>query len=150
LSVLPMVGDPAATTIAGRGIQFASEDRGATAVMERAGFSLWGARVCGDGAGGLLSWGSWRWREADGCGDFDFYVWLCEWVADGGGAGLLRDEPGWVVLQVWGGAERQVEDSGELALGAVGMDLFAVPVGELWAAAGLCDLCSAGLLHSYD
>jgi APA family basic amino acid/polyamine antiporter len=40
LSVLPMVGDPAATTIAGRGIQFASEDRVATAVMEQAGSSL--------------------------------------------------------------------------------------------------------------
>jgi basic amino acid/polyamine antiporter, APA family len=40
LSVLPMVGDPAATTIVGRGIQFASEDRVATAVMEQAGSSL--------------------------------------------------------------------------------------------------------------
>src|ERR1700729_3622894 len=36
LSVLPMVGDATATTIAGRGIQFASEDRVATAVMEQA------------------------------------------------------------------------------------------------------------------
>jgi basic amino acid/polyamine antiporter, APA family len=36
LSVLPMVGDPAAATIAGRGIQFAAEDRVATAVMEQA------------------------------------------------------------------------------------------------------------------
>jgi basic amino acid/polyamine antiporter, APA family len=38
LSVLPMAGDPAATTIAGRGIQFAAEDRVATAVMEQAGY----------------------------------------------------------------------------------------------------------------
>jgi basic amino acid/polyamine antiporter, APA family len=44
LSVLPMVGDPAATTIAGRGIQFASEDRVATAVMEQA-FAGSGARL---------------------------------------------------------------------------------------------------------
>lgn len=36
LSVLPLAGDPHATTIAGRGIQFATEDRVATAVMERA------------------------------------------------------------------------------------------------------------------
>jgi basic amino acid/polyamine antiporter, APA family len=36
LSVLPLAGDSAATTIAGRGIQFASEDRVATAVMEQA------------------------------------------------------------------------------------------------------------------
>ena len=36
LSVLPMVGDPAAASIVGRGIQFASEDRVATAVMEQA------------------------------------------------------------------------------------------------------------------
>jgi basic amino acid/polyamine antiporter, APA family len=34
LSVLPMAGSAAATTIAGRGIQFASQDRVATAVME--------------------------------------------------------------------------------------------------------------------
>jgi basic amino acid/polyamine antiporter, APA family len=49
LSVLPMAGDPAATTIAGRGIQFASEDRVATAVMEQAGSSL-GAAGAGFGA----------------------------------------------------------------------------------------------------
>jgi basic amino acid/polyamine antiporter, APA family len=36
LSVLPMAGNPMATTLAGRGIQFAAEDRVATAVMERA------------------------------------------------------------------------------------------------------------------
>ena len=34
LSVLPMAGDATATTVVGRGIQFASEDRVATAVME--------------------------------------------------------------------------------------------------------------------
>ncbi len=44
LSVLPMVGDPSATTIVGRGIQFASEDRVATAVMERA-FAGYGAKL---------------------------------------------------------------------------------------------------------
>jgi len=44
LSVLPMVGDPAATTIAGRGIQFAAEDRVATAVMESA-FAGMGAKL---------------------------------------------------------------------------------------------------------
>jgi APA family basic amino acid/polyamine antiporter len=44
LSVLPMAGDPAATTIAGRGIQFASEDRVATAVMEQA-FAGSGAKL---------------------------------------------------------------------------------------------------------
>jgi APA family basic amino acid/polyamine antiporter len=49
LSVLPMAGDPAATTIVGRGIQFASEDRVATAVMEQAGSSL-GAAGAGFGA----------------------------------------------------------------------------------------------------
>ena len=36
LSVLPMAGDPAATTIVGRGISYASQDRVATAVMEQA------------------------------------------------------------------------------------------------------------------
>jgi APA family basic amino acid/polyamine antiporter len=49
LSVLPMAGDAAATTIVGRGIQFASEDRVATAVMEQAGSSL-GAAGAGFGA----------------------------------------------------------------------------------------------------
>jgi basic amino acid/polyamine antiporter, APA family len=44
LSVLPLAGDPAATTIMGRGIQFASEDRVATAVMERA-FAGYGAKL---------------------------------------------------------------------------------------------------------
>ncbi|MDQ2835294.1 MAG: amino acid permease [Acidobacteriota bacterium] len=40
LSVLPLTGAPAAATIAGRGIEFASEDRVATAVMEQAGATL--------------------------------------------------------------------------------------------------------------
>jgi basic amino acid/polyamine antiporter, APA family len=44
LSVLPLAGDPAATTIMGRGIQFASEDRVATAVMDQA-FAGYGAKL---------------------------------------------------------------------------------------------------------
>ena len=44
LSVLPLAGDPHAMTIAGRGIQFAQEDRVATAVMERA-FAGSGAKL---------------------------------------------------------------------------------------------------------
>jgi APA family basic amino acid/polyamine antiporter len=44
LSVLPMAGDPAATTIMGRGIQHAAEDRVATAVMEQA-FAGSGAKL---------------------------------------------------------------------------------------------------------
>ncbi|MEO6806519.1 MAG: amino acid permease [Edaphobacter sp.] len=44
LSVLPMAGSPTATTIMGRGIQFASEDRVATAVMEHA-FAGYGAKL---------------------------------------------------------------------------------------------------------
>jgi APA family basic amino acid/polyamine antiporter len=44
LSVLPMAGSPIATTIAGRGIQFATQDRVATAVMESA-FGAIGARL---------------------------------------------------------------------------------------------------------
>lgn len=44
LAVLPLHGDPNATTIVGRGIQFASEDRVATAVMEQA-FAGYGARI---------------------------------------------------------------------------------------------------------
>lgn len=44
ISVLPLAGDPHATSIAGRGIQFATEDRVATAVMERA-FAGYGAKL---------------------------------------------------------------------------------------------------------
>ncbi|MGC9197421.1 MAG: APC family permease [Acidobacteriaceae bacterium] len=44
LTALPLVGNPAATTVTGRGIQFAAEDRVATAVMQLA-FSSVGAKV---------------------------------------------------------------------------------------------------------
>ncbi len=44
LAVLPLQGSATATTILGRGIQFASEDRVATAVMEQA-FAGYGARI---------------------------------------------------------------------------------------------------------
>jgi basic amino acid/polyamine antiporter, APA family len=50
LSVLPMAGSAAATTIAGRGIQFAAQDRVATAVMESA-FGAIGAKLM---AGAIL------------------------------------------------------------------------------------------------
>jgi basic amino acid/polyamine antiporter, APA family len=49
LSVLPMAGDPAATTVVGQGIKFAAEDRVATAVMEQAG-SHFGPAGAGFGA----------------------------------------------------------------------------------------------------
>jgi APA family basic amino acid/polyamine antiporter len=44
LSVLPLVGDPHGTTIMARGIQYASEDRVATAVMQVI-FGPWGAQI---------------------------------------------------------------------------------------------------------
>jgi len=44
LSVLPLAGDPHGTTLVERGIQFAQEDRVATAVMERA-FTGYGAKL---------------------------------------------------------------------------------------------------------
>jgi len=44
LSVLPLIGDPHGTTIVERGIQYAQEDRVATAVMERA-FTGYGAKL---------------------------------------------------------------------------------------------------------
>jgi APA family basic amino acid/polyamine antiporter len=44
LSVLPLAGSPEAATIAGRGIQFATQDRVATAVMESA-FGAIGAKL---------------------------------------------------------------------------------------------------------
>ncbi len=50
LAVLPMAGTPGATTLAGRGIAFAAEDRVATAVMESA-FAGFGAKLM---AGAIL------------------------------------------------------------------------------------------------
>ena len=50
LSVLPMAGSAGATTLAGRGIQFAAQDRVATAVMESA-FGSIGAKLM---AGAIL------------------------------------------------------------------------------------------------
>ncbi|QEE29070.1 amino acid permease [Terriglobus albidus] len=44
LAVLPLHGDPQGTTIVARGIQYASQDRVATAVMEQA-FSGYGSRI---------------------------------------------------------------------------------------------------------
>ena len=78
LSVLPLAGSADAATVAGRGIQFAAQDRVATAVME--------ADFC-----------RYR-READGGGDPDVHVWLCERHPSCGGSGLLRDEPGRILL----------------------------------------------------
>jgi len=48
LAVLPLAGDPQATMLAGRGIQFASEDRVATAVMQSA-FGPLGAKLMAAG-----------------------------------------------------------------------------------------------------
>ncbi len=68
-------------------------------------------------------------READGGGDSDLDVWVREWAAPGGGAGLLRDEPGWVVLQVRWKAERGTK----------------TPVNALWVQwAWTCLLCLSG------
>ncbi len=50
LSALPLLGDPSATTLTGRGIQYAAEDRVATAVME-AVFGSVGAKLM---AGAIL------------------------------------------------------------------------------------------------
>ena len=79
LSVLPMAGDASATTVAGRGIQFAAQDRVATAVMEAA-FGGVGAKLMAARDPGLD-------------------LRLREWDAAGGRARLLRDEPRRAVLQ---------------------------------------------------
>ncbi len=55
LAVLPMNGTAAATTLAGRGIAFAAEDRVATAVMESAASQIWAA---GAGFGAKLMAGA--------------------------------------------------------------------------------------------
>jgi hypothetical protein len=80
-------------------------------------------------------------------GDSDLDIWMRQWAAAGRCPGLLRDEPRRSVLQERRQAESKVEDTGELALGAVGMDVLVVSFGQLRATAGLRDLCRADLLH---
>ena len=134
LSVLPMVGDPAATTIVGRGIQFASEDRVATAVMEQAGSSLGAA-----GLGAKLM-----------------------------AAVILISTFGCVNGMLLAGARVYYAMSRDgLFFKSVGKlsEKSKTPANSLWmqwgwtcllcfrgamGSAGLCDLCGAGLLHSYD
>ena len=68
-------------------------------------------------------------READGGGDPDLDVRVREWDAAGGGAGVLRDEPGWAVLQ---GVGKLSAKTG-------------VPVNSLWVQwAWTCLLCLSG------
>jgi APA family basic amino acid/polyamine antiporter len=59
---------------------------------------------------------------------------------------LLRDEPRWAVLQERRQAESEVEYAGELAVGAVGVDVSAMPERKLWTVVGLRDFCGAGVL----
>jgi len=62
-----------------------------------AGDSVCVAGPCGHGGDGSGVWGDRR--EADGGGNFGVDVWVRQWNAAGRGAGVLRDEPGWLVLQ---------------------------------------------------
>ncbi len=78
--VLPMHGDPHGATALARGIQYASEDRVATAAL--------GAIFHSGGA------------QSDGGGDSHLHLRLCQWTDACRRARLLRDEPGRAVLQV--------------------------------------------------
>ena len=112
------------------------------------GNSVRGGGPGGDGGdGGRLRQSGF---EADGRSDPDFDVRMRERDAAGGGPGVLRDEPGRAVLQGCGQAEPEVECAGELAVGAVGVDVSAVCFGELRATAGLRGVRGADLLHPDD
>ena len=130
LSVLPMVGEPAATTIAGRGIQFAAEDRVATAVMEQA-FAGYGAKLM---AAAILV-------STFGC--------VNGMLLAGARVYYAMSQDGLFFKSV-GKLSEQTKTPVNSSLGAVGVDLSAVSVRELWAAAGLCDLCGVGVLYSDD
>jgi hypothetical protein len=117
LSVLPMMGDPAATTIAGRGIQYASEDRVATAVMEQA-FAGYGAKLM---AAAILV-------STFGCVNGMLLAGARVYYA------MSRDG---LFFKSRGAAERSAvtRDAGELAVGAVGVDVRCLCLsGQLWAA----------------
>ena len=130
LSVLPLVGDPNGTTILARGIQHASEDRVATAVMQQI-FGSGGAQIMAvliliSGFGcnnGLIL-----------AGARVYYAMAKDGLFFKGAAKLAS----------------QVPHAGTLAADAVRLDVRALHLGQLRTVAGLHHLRGAGVLHPDD
>ena len=130
LMVLPMHGDPHGATALARGMQFASEDRVATAALE-VDVPL-GRRI------------------PDGGCDPDLDLRMRERNVTCGRAGLLRHEPGWPVLQIRRQVEREVQDALGWSLCAGLLDRAAMRLRLLQPVARLHHLRRACLLHPDD
>ena len=128
LMALPLHGDPHGATIFARGIQYASEDRVATAVLQQIFLR---ARSLPDGGG-----------------DPDFDLWMRQRADTGRRARLLRDEPRRAVLQGRGQLHPTLQDASGVAGGAGGLDLLAVSFGVLRPVAGLHDVRGVGVSTS--
>ena len=124
-----MHGDPHGATALARGVQYASEDRVATAALAQI-FPL-------------------RRRAADGGGHPDLHLRLRQRADAGRRARLLRHEPRRAVLQVGGQAASALPHAGGGAAGAGVLDGGALRLRLLQPVAGLHHLCGAGVLHSH-
>ena len=127
LTVLPLQGDAHGATILARGIQYASEERVATAVMQQM-FGPSGAVIMAVAI--LIS--------TFGCNNG---------LILGGRAGLLRHGERWPVLPRRGQASSQVPHAGALARHAMPLDMHSVHFRKLRPAARLHHFCGAGVLH---
>ena len=114
LSVLPLHGDAHGATILARGIQHASEDRVATAVIEQ---------IFGIGR-----------RQDYGGRHSGLHLRLQQRIDPGRRARVLRHGEGWAVLPRRCQAASQVPHSGALADDAVRLDLHSVHLRQLWTA----------------
>ncbi len=130
LLVLPLHGDANGATVAARGIQYAAEDRVATAVLGQV-FHSGGAWLM---AGAILI-------STFGCANG---------MTLAGARVFLRDEPRRTVFQVGGEAASAVQDAGSGAAGAGGVDGAAVRFGFVQPVAGLHNFRGAGVLHPDD
>ena len=130
LAVLPLHGSPDGTSIVARGIQFASEDRVATAVMEQA-FAGYGARIM---ALAILV-------STFGCANGMLLAGARVYYA------MSQDG---LFFKAAGRLSPKSRTPGGKPVGAVGVDVPALPVGQLWTVAGLRHLRGAAVLHPDD
>ncbi len=130
LSVLPLVGDPNGSTILARGIQYASEDRVATAVMEQI-FSSGGAKIMAVLI--LIS--------CFGCNNGLILAGARVYYA------MAKDG---LFFKIAAKIASEIPDTRALADDAMRLDVRAVHLGQLRAASGLHHLRGAGVLYPDD
>ena len=127
MSVLPLHGDPHGASVIARGIQYAAEDRVATAMMQAVYRPVW--------------------RLPDGGGDPGFHLRLQQRAHPGRRARLLRHGQGRPVFPQRRPPASHLQDARGIADGADGLVLHPVSLGNLRAVARLHHLCRAGVLH---